>query len=163
MNRTFRPDLTFLFSHPAHTIACGLGSGLSYIAPGTVGTLFAWFLYLLFGDFFSEDYLAIFLGVALVVGFFVCHRTGKDLGVVDHGSIVWDEMVAFWLILIVIPNHWIWQTAGFFLFRFFDVFKPPVASWFDERVKNGFGVMMDDVIAACYALFFLALWKRVFL
>lgn len=157
-----RPDLRFLFSHPAHFIACGLGSGLSTFAPGTAGTLFAWALYPLIRPGFHEAGFLVFLLLCFVGGVLACHRTGRDLGVVDHGAIVWDEIVPFWLVLFFCPtgNAWwqlaLWQTTAFFLFRFYDIFKPYPANYFDQRVKNGFGVMMDDVFAALYTILTLA-------
>lgn len=159
-----QPDLRFLFSHPAHFFACGLGSGLSRFAPGTAGTLFAWAAYPLIRPLFDEVGFLLFLLVCFVGGVLACHRTGRDLGVVDHGSIVWDEIVPFWLVLFfcpVAPYGWLWQTAAFFLFRFYDIFKPYPANYFDEKVKNGFGVMMDDVFAGLYTIFTLAVMRFV--
>ncbi|MDK9691340.1 MULTISPECIES: phosphatidylglycerophosphatase A [Azospira] len=157
-----RPDLRFLFSHPAHFVACGLGSGLSRFAPGTAGTLFSWAVYSLIRPNFDEIGFLVFLLVCFVGGVLACHRTGRDLGVVDHGSIVWDEIVPFWLVLFFCPvgQFWwqtaLWQTAAFLLFRIYDIFKPYPANYFDEQVKNGFGVMMDDVFAGLYTILSLA-------
>ena len=97
------PSLRFLFSHPAHLIACGFGSGLSPFAPGTFGTLFAWASFLLFKPWLNELELAVLLLVCLLGGILAIHKTGADLGVVDHGSIVWDEIVPFWLVLAYCP------------------------------------------------------------
>lgn len=146
------PPIAFLFSHPAHFIACGCGSGLSPWAPGTIGTLFAWATFPLLAWAMNDAALAVFLAVAYLVGIGAAQRTGADLGVVDHGSIVWDEIVPFWLVLFLCPAGWLWQTAAFFLFRFFDIVKPQPARYFDEHVKNGFGVMTDDVFAALYTV-----------
>jgi len=150
------PSLSFLFAHPAHLVACGFGSGLSPFAPGTVGTLFSWASFPLLRPWMNDFELLGFLLVCFVGGVLAAHRTGADLGVVDHGSIVWDEIVPFWLVLVFCPAGWLWQTAAFFLFRFFDIVKPQPARYFDERVKNGFGVMADDVIAAGYTILVLA-------
>ncbi len=155
------PSLRFLFSHPAHLVACGFGSGLSPFAPGTAGTLFAWLTFPLLGIWMSDFEQLLFLGVCFVGGVLAAHKTGADLGVVDHGSIVWDEIVPFWLILVFCPMHWMWQTAAFFLFRFFDIVKPQPARYFDESVKNGFGVMTDDLVAAGYTLLVLAVLRHV--
>ena len=92
MTTSVRPDLRFLFSHPAHFVACGLGSGLSRFAPGTAGTLFSWAVYSLIRPNFDEIGFLVFLLVCFVGGVLACHRTGRDLGVVDHGSIVWAVM-----------------------------------------------------------------------
>ena len=102
-----------------------------------------------------------FLLFAFVLGVSACDRTGRALGVIDHGSIVWDEIVPFWMVLAMLPAGWTWQLAAFLLFRFFDITKPAPANYFDEKVKNGFGVMMDDLVAAAYTLLALALGKRL--
>lgn len=155
------PPIRFLLSHPAHFIACGLGSGLSQWAPGTVGTLFAWLSYGHIRPYFSDGGFLAFLAVAFVLGFWVCQRTGRALGVADHGSIVWDEIVPFWLVLLMTPATFWWQAAAFGLFRLFDITKPWPASYFDRQQKNGFGVMMDDLCAALYALLVLAIGKFI--
>lgn len=156
MAKASPPSLSFLFAHPAHLVACGFGSGLSPFAPGTAGTLFAWATFPLLRPWMNDFELLGFLLICFVGGVLAAHRTGADLGVVDHGSIVWDEIVPFWLVLVFCPAGWLWQTAAFFLFRFFDIVKPQPARYFDERVKNGFGVMADDVIAAGYTILVLA-------
>ena len=105
--------------------------------------------------------LLAFLVVCFIGGVLAAHKTGVDLGVVDHGSIVWDEIVPFWLVLFFCPTHWLWQTTAFFLFRFFDIVKPQPARYFDEKVKNGFGVMTDDLVAAGYTVLVLAILRFV--
>ena len=157
--RNAPPTWRFLFSHPAHFVACGLGSGLSPLAPGTAGTLFAWALYPLLRPQFGATGFAVFLLAAFLVGVPACGKTGRDLGVIDHGAMVWDEIVPFWAVLFLTPATWIWQLAAFGLFRLFDIAKPPPARFIDRNVKNGFGVMADDVVAALYALLALALAK----
>ncbi|GAB4168182.1 MAG: hypothetical protein OHK0026_14710 [Rhodocyclaceae bacterium] len=155
------PDLKFLFASPAHLIACGLGSGLSPFAPGTAGTLAAWLLFPLLRSRYSDAGLLLFLAVAFLLGIWAAQRTGEALGVADHGAIVWDEMVPFWLVLLMSPDGFLWQTAAFFLFRLFDIVKPPPARWIDTHVKNGLGVMADDAVAAFYTLLALALAARL--
>ncbi len=162
MAKTPPPPAGFLLSHPAHLIACGFGSGLSPFAPGTAGTLFAWLTYPLLRLLFPADgAFAVFLLLAFMLGVTACQITGRTLGVADHGSIVWDEIVPFWTVLMMTPTGWLWQLAAFLWFRFYDIVKPPPARYFDERVKNGLGVMLDDVIAAAYTIFTLALFKRI--
>jgi phosphatidylglycerophosphatase A len=154
------PPVRFLFRHPAHLIACGFGSGLSPIAPGTAGTLFAWLSYPLLRAYFIDDtWFAGFLVLAFALGIPSAHLTGHKLGVVDHGSIVWDEIVPFWAVLLLTPTTIVWQTAAFLWFRFYDIVKPTPANYFDREVKNGFGVMMDDLVAAGYTVLTLALFK----
>jgi phosphatidylglycerophosphatase A len=154
------PSLKFLFAHPANFLACGCGSGLSQWAPGTVGTAFAWATFLLFRPWFSDAQLLGFFAIAYVAGIFIIDIAGRALGEPDHGSIVWDEIVPFWLVLLLTPSNWLWQATAFALFRFFDITKPQPARWFDQHVKNGFGVMADDLVAAGYTLLVLALLKN---
>lgn len=161
------PAFAFLLSHPAHAVACGFGSGLSPVAPGTAGTLFAWATFPLFALLLpSADAIYLALALLFAVGVLACHRTGRDLGVADHGAIVWDEIVPFWVVLLFVPAGFApqalaWQLVAFLCFRFFDIAKPFPASWFDRHVKNGFGVMMDDVVAAGYTVFMVLLLRQV--
>ncbi|MCB1963228.1 MAG: phosphatidylglycerophosphatase A [Rhodocyclaceae bacterium] len=156
-----RPTVRFLLAHPAHFVALGFGSGLSPKAPGTAGTLAAWLLYPLLSVALDDRVFLFFLLAAFAYGIIAAERTGRALGVSDHGAIVWDEMVPFWLVLFFTPPTLAWQLAAFALFRFFDIVKPPPIGWADRRVKGGFGVMLDDLIAAGYALLVLALAARV--
>ena len=160
------PPLKFLFTHPAHFIACGCGSGLSPFAPGTAGTLFAWLTFPLLSLLPNVMTAYAVLAILFALGVVACGITGRDLGVVDHGSIVWDEIVPFWMVLMFAPSGFSvtalgWQLLAFLLFRFFDIIKPFPANWFDRVVKNGFGVMMDDVIAAGYSVFVLVLAQQL--
>lgn len=170
------PRLKFLVADPAHLVACGFGSGLSTFAPGTVGTAFAWASYPLLRFAFPGDLVCLAaLAVMFAFGVYACQVTGRHLGVVDHGAIVWDEIVPFWGILMFCPplllasphgtyfswNGLLWQTAAFFLFRLFDIIKLPPAGYFDRQVKNGFGVMMDDVMAAGHTILVLAVLKHL--
>lgn len=147
------PPWPFLFQSPHHFFACGLGSGLSPWASGTAGTLFAWLAYPLLRLALPDDlHFALFLAIAFAYGVLACDRTGRALGVADHGAIVWDEIVPFWCVLFLTPVTLPWQFAAFLLFRCFDIVKPPPANWFDKHVKNGFGVMMDDAVAAGFSI-----------
>lgn len=147
-----RPSPRLLF-HPVHLISFGFGSGLSPFAPGTMGTLAAWLLFPLLCALKLSDMAFLTLLLAFfVAGVFITHHTGKTLGVPDHGAIVWDEMVAMWLVLFFTPPSLIWQAIAVALFRLFDILKPPPIRQADNRFKNGFGVMLDDLLAAAYAL-----------
>lgn len=162
MAKVSPPPAGFLLAHPAHLIACGFGSGLAPWVPGTFGTLFAWATYPFLRDLLPEEgAFAVFLLLAFMLGVTSCQIAGRNLGVADHGAIVWDEIVPFWAILLMTPASWLWQLAAFLWFRFYDIVKPPPARHFDEKVKNGLGVMTDDVIAAAYTVFTLALFKRI--
>lgn len=156
-----RPTFRFLFAHPAHFVALGFGSGLSPKAPGTAGTLAAWLLYPILRAPLNDVVFLSLLVMGFVFGILAADRTGRALGVSDHGAIVWDEMVPFWLVLFFTPPMLAWQAAAFVLFRLFDILKPPPIGWADRRVKGGLGVMLDDVIAAAYTLLVLALAARV--
>jgi phosphatidylglycerophosphatase A len=143
------PTLAFLISHPAHFLALGLGTGLSPKAPGTVGTLVA---FPLFGLLLASPYYWLWAGAFLVVGVWACGVTGRDLGVPDHGGIVWDEVAAFLLVLPFAPHSLAGYALAFGLFRLFDIWKPFPIGWLDARVKGGLGVMLDDVLAAVYSI-----------
>ena len=151
-----RPTVNFLLSHPAHFIALGFGSGLAPRAPGTAGTLLAWALYPLIKTPVSDAVFLAFLASLFVAGVIAAERTGRALGVPDHGAIVWDEMVAMWLVLLFTPKTLLWQLTAVILFRFFDIVKPQPIRWADRQLKGGFGVMFDDIIAAGYAILVLA-------
>ena len=156
-----RPKAGFVFSHPAHFIALGFGAGLSPIAPGTAGTLLAFPLWWVIGGNYDPFALLAILTFLFGVGVWACELTGRHLGVSDHGGMCWDEVVAFLLVLAVVPEDPWWQAAAFFLFRAFDVVKPPPIRQLEMRMKGGFGVMFDDLLAAGYTLLVLAVVKRV--
>jgi phosphatidylglycerophosphatase A len=153
------PDARFLVAHPAHFIALGFGSGLARKAPGTVGTLAAfplyWLLALVLPTLMPAAWVPLaitYLAIPLFfVGVWACDVTGRDLGVQDHGAMVWDEIVAF-LPLLAVSSQSIWlQLVAFALFRLFDIWKPFPIRELERRVKGGMGVMVDDVFAAFYA------------
>lgn len=148
---TTSPDWHFLLRHPAHFLAFGFGTGLSPVAPGTVGTLAGFPLYFLLRGL---DPLAYFAVVALLyaAGIWFCEVAGKALGVPDHGGIVWDEIVALLLVLPFAPQTLPGYGAAFGLFRLFDIWKPFPIGAIDRRVHGGFGVMLDDLLAAVYAV-----------
>jgi len=147
-----QPPARVIFTNPVHFLAFGMGSGLSPVAPGTTGTLAAIPFTWLMAHYLSlPGYLAITL-FALVIGFWICGRSSEMLGVHDHRGIVWDEFVGYFITMIAVPTEWYWYLLGFFLFRFFDVIKPWPAHYFDNRIHNGIGIVMDDVVAGLYAL-----------
>lgn len=152
----------FMLSHPAHFIALGFGSGLSPMGPGTVGTLFGWASYLVLSLYFTVSDWAVLLALSIVGGVWICGRTARALGVSDPGSVVWDEIVAFWLVLLVVTPASFWgQCVAFLLFRFFDAVKPPPVRYFDRTVKGGLGIMLDDLVAAFCTLLVIALWHAL--
>ena len=158
-----RPSAAFLFSHPAHFIALGFGSGLSPFAPGTVGTLLAIPLYDLAANWLDPAQLAVLLCLCFALGVWACQITGNGLGIPDHSGMNWDEVVAFMFVLMLTPQGVAWRALAFFAFRCFDVVKPPPIRTLERRVKGGLGVMVDDVAAAFYTLLVLAVAKRLFI
>ncbi len=152
-----KPDLR----NPVHLLAFGFGSGLAPKAPGTFGTLVAVPLYVLMADLSMTLYLALLL-VGSLLGIWICGRTSEDLGVHDHGGIVWDEIAGYLLTMAFAPPGWIWLLVGFLLFRFFDILKPWPIRWLDRQVAGGFGIMLDDLMAGIYAGLVMLLLERGF-
>jgi phosphatidylglycerophosphatase A len=150
----------FVTRHPAHFLAFGFGAGLAQKAPGTWGTLVALPLYYGLMLWLSQPQMLMLIAATFVLGIGICDVTGKNLGISDYGGIVWDEIVAMWLVLVFTPAQPIWWAVAFGLFRLFDIWKPFPISWFDAHVKNGFGVMLDDLLAAFFAIgsLYLMLW-----
>lgn len=155
-----RPDWHFVSRHPAHFLAFGFGAGLAPKAPGTWGTLVALPLYYGLMLVLSQTQMLVFIALAFVAGIYICDVAGRNLGVSDHGGIVWDEVVAMWLVLVFTPLSMLWWAVAFGLFRLFDIWKPFPISWFDTHIKNGLGVMLDDLLAAGFAIasLYLMLW-----
>lgn len=141
---------------PDGFLAFGFGSGLTPLAPGTAGSIVALPLAVPLA-LLPLPWALTLIAAAFVFGVWLCGRVGRRLGVHDHSGIVWDEFVGLWLVLVCIPAHWAWWLAGFVLFRLFDALKPWPISWFDRRVHGGFGVMLDDLLAAAFALAVLGL------
>lgn len=156
-----RPSAAWVFARPERIVAFGLGSGLIHPAPGTWGTLAGWLLWALFLQWIPDAGMAILLPLAFALGCWAAQRCSDDLGVADHGGINWDEIVAIWLVLWLMPPGFWSQLAGVVLFRLFDILKPPPVSILDRRFKNGFGVMVDDIFAAVYALLAAAVLIRL--
>jgi phosphatidylglycerophosphatase A len=160
-----RPGARFLLAHPAHFIALGFGSGLSPVAPGTAGTLWAWLAYLVLQQWLSPPQLGLLIAASTAVGWWACTVTARNLRVLDPGNIVWDEVVAFWLVLwLVMPTGFAGQLVAFALFRFFDAAKPGPVRWADNLfhgfdARGGFGILFDDLVAAGCTLLVIALWR----
>jgi phosphatidylglycerophosphatase A len=155
----FQPDLNLVYSHPAYFIAFSGGAGLSPVAPGTVGSLVAFPLFWLLNQYLSPAYFLLLIDIMFIVGIWACGLSGKALGAPDHGGMVWDETVAFLLVLFFTPADWAWQLAAFILFRLFDIAKPQPIRYYDSHLEGGFGVMFDDMVAAFFTLLCLAGWK----
>lgn len=145
------PSFKLLLSHPVHCLSFGFGTGLAPKAPGTLGTLVGFPLFLGIIHLSVAQQL-LWIALLFVLGVYLCHQTGLALGVSDHGAIVWDEVVAMMLVLVFTPQHWAWWLAAFALFRLFDIWKPFPIRQCDAMVKGGLGVMLDDILAALYAI-----------
>ena len=162
-----------MLSNPAHWIALGFGSGLPRIAPGTVGTLWAWVAFLVMQRWFVPSTIGWIILVSLPVGWWACTVTARNMRIADPGAIVWDEVVAFWIILWMIAPAGLWgQIVAFALFRYFDAAKPGPVGWADALFKPeggpagdvrwhlaGLGILFDDLVAAFCTLFVIALWR----
>ncbi len=145
--------------HPAHLVAFGFGAGLAPVAPGTWGTLLALPVYWLVSPLLDPIGYLLMLAVLLALGIWACEVTGRAIGVFDHGGMVWDETVAFLLVLFFVPATLPWQAAAFLLFRLLDILKPPPIRYYERTFRNGFGVMLDDLVAAFYTLLVFAVFK----
>ncbi len=168
-----QPTAKFMLAHPAHFMALGFGSGLSPFAPGTAGTLWAWLSFLALQRWLSPADIGWLIAVSIPLGWWACTVTARNLRVLDPGSIVWDEIVAFWAVLWLIhPAGLLGQVGAFALFRYFDAAKPGPVGWADRLSHGvdpatnrnawgiaGFGIMFDDLVAAGCTLLAIALWR----
>jgi phosphatidylglycerophosphatase A len=166
-----RPTLRFLLSHPAHFIALGCGAGLAPRAPGTVGTLWAWAGFVVLQRWLPPAALGWIILASLPLGWWACTVTARHMAIADPGSIVWDEVIGFWLVLWLVMPAGLWaQLAAFALFRVFDAVKPGPVAWADQLFKQrgatpagfswraaGFGILFDDLVAAFCTLVAIAL------
>ncbi|MCQ3828918.1 phosphatidylglycerophosphatase A [Microbulbifer elongatus] len=144
------PTFAELLRSPVMLLAFGFGSGLARKAPGTFGTVAA--IPLWYGlQFLSPVAYMGVLVVTFILGCYLCGAASKKLGVHDHGGIVWDEFVGYWLTMFMAPAGWLWALYGFVLFRIFDIAKPQPIGWVDRRVHGGLGIMLDDILAGIYA------------
>jgi phosphatidylglycerophosphatase A len=158
---SIRPSKAFVRSRLPYFIAFGGGAGLSPYAPGTMGTLAAFPLFWILTYFFDPLALLVLVASMFLIGIWACGVTGRALGNHDHGGMVWDEITAFTLVLLFTPPIVTWQVFAFLLFRLFDIIKPPPIGYYDRRLRGGFGVMFDDLLAAFLTLLCLAAWKAL--
>lgn len=171
-----RATWRFLLANPLHVIALGFGSGLAPRAPGTVGTLWAWAAFLILRPYLGDAQWAWLIGAGFVLGCWASAATARHLGKPDPGCIVWDEVIAFWIVLwLVTPAGLLAQTIAFALFRLFDAAKPGPVGWADRCFKPrpgpdgevriglraGLGIMLDDLVAALCTLLVIAAWRFV--
>ncbi|MBV8603997.1 MAG: phosphatidylglycerophosphatase A [Pelomonas sp.] len=174
-----RATFALMLRHPAHWIALGFGSGLAPKAPGTFGTLWAWIVYALVEHVAGPLPWGWIVVGGTLVGWWACTATARALHTPDPGAVVWDEVVAFWLVLWLGAPHaygldgWAWQALAFGLFRLFDAAKPGPVGWADRLFKaergapigwaQGFGILFDDFVAAACALAALAVARLAWL
>lgn len=162
-----RPTVRFMLSHPGHAIALGFGAGLSPVAPGTVGTAWAWASYLLMQAWLPPAAVGWIVLASVPVGIWASKVTAERMRVLDPGHIVVDEIMSFWLVLwLVMPAGFAAQAAAFVIFRFFDAVKPGPVAWADSLFhgfgwRGGLGIVFDDLVAAFCTLFVIALWRHV--
>ncbi|MBQ0930187.1 phosphatidylglycerophosphatase A family protein [Ideonella alba] len=165
-----RADWRLLLSSPLHFLSLGAGSGLAPMAPGTVGTLWAWVAFHLLEGRLDDAQWAVLLLAGFGVGWWACTRTAQAMRTADPGAVVWDEWLAIWLVLwVVTPAGWWTQLVAFALFRLFDAAKPGPVGWADRLFKarpgeapgwrQGFGILFDDLVAAFCTLIVMALWR----
>ena len=148
-----------VLTNPLYFVATLGGIGLIRFAPGTFGSIFAWFLFIYYSHFLNMIFSTIFV---FFFAIFVCEQVSKDLEQKDDKSIVIDELVGMWIALL--PAVYFADTQferttiailAFILFRAFDILKPFPISYFDQRFKNGFGIVIDDVMAGIITLLIL--------
>ena len=146
-----------VLTDPVNLLAFGLGTGLSPVAPGTVGSILGVVLAWLTIDLS----LPVQAGVAALLfgaGIWICGESARRIGVHDHGGIVWDEICGCYVTLLVAPPEITAWALGFLLFRGFDIVKPWPIRDLDHRLTGGLGIMLDDLVAALYAALLLAFW-----
>ena len=155
-----RLDARFMWSHPLHAISLGMGGGLSPMMPGTMGTLFAWLAFTLLDRYLNAVEWGVLIALGFVVGLVATDFTARTLRLANTRLIVWDKMVAFWVVLLMVtPASFSAQFAAFALFRFFDMVTPPPLDFYDRPLKGGMLIMVDDMIAAFFTLIVIALWR----
>ena len=136
---------------PWQFFASGFGSGMSPVAPGTMGTLAAIPLWYIFATILPTWGYIIMLLITALIGIVICQKASDELGVHDHGGIVWDEFVGLWLTMLFAPVSWTAIILGFLIFRFFDVLKPWPIKVIDAQVGGGLGIMLDDILAGVFS------------
>ena len=141
--------------NPLHFIATLGGLGKIPIAPGTFGSIFAWFVFIFLSHYINMIFLTFAVGIFSV---WICEKITKDLVIKDHKSIVIDEFAGMWVALLPViyfassQNERItYAILALVFFRFFDILKPFPVSYIDQKYKNGFGIVFDDIIAGILA------------
>lgn len=158
-----KPTFSWLIQRPICYLGFGFGTGLAPVAPGTFGTLPALpIAYILIHLGISGMGLALLCLPLFLLGIYICEYTERTLGIADYGGIVWDEIVAMMFILAFVPFTWTWWLLAFAVFRLLDASKPFPIKWFDQRIHGGFGIMLDDMLAAVMSVAILEVAQRFF-
>ena len=144
-------------NHWVHFLAFGFGSGAAPKAPGTFGTLAAVPVFLLLAQLPLWAYLVVVV-LSFPVGIYLCGQASRDMGVHDHGGIVWDEIVGMYVTLLAAPLSVTGWVLAFILFRVMDIVKPWPIRDLDHSMRGGVGIMLDDLAAALYAAILLGLY-----
>tara|TARA_B110000438_G_C15457819_1_gene497518 strand:- start:116 stop:628 length:513 start_codon:yes stop_codon:yes gene_type:complete len=146
----------------ARILATWFGVGLLPKAPGTWGSLVA--LPIGYGviSWANLELFCILIVLIFIIGIWSSSIASNEIGTTDPSEIVIDEVVGQSIVLITIPPNIILYFFGFILFRFFDIIKPWPVSWADKQIKGGFGIMIDDVLAAIFAVVILWLGQLAY-
>lgn len=150
-----------IWTDPLVFIACGFGVGTLPVMPGTYGTVLGVGLAFLLAPLSLWAMLAVLI-VLFLSGVWLCGEANQKFGTDDHPAAVWDEVATFPWVLIGIKLSWLTVILGFVLFRFFDIAKPGPIGWIDKKYHGGWGVMLDDWLAAIASLIVLHLLLWIF-
>ena len=158
-------DARFMWSHPLHAISLGLGSGLAPVLPGATGTLFGWASFIILKRYLNPLQWAVLIGIGFLAGIAITGYTHKRIQQTTRPGpaqvIVWDHVVAFWLVLLMVtPSSFLTQLCAFLLFRFFDTVTLPPVRYYQRRLRGGTRIMVDDAIAAFLTLIVIAVWRH---
>ena len=145
--------------NPFHLAATLGGIGLVPIAPGTVGSVVAWLIFVYLSHFISLINMIILTISFCFLSIWICNQASKNLENKDHKSIVIDELVGMWIALLPVLflansqfERTVYALAALIFFRLFDILKPFPISYFDKNYKNGFGIVIDDVISGLISI-----------
>ena len=140
---------------PYHFIATLGGIGLFPLAPGTVGSIFGWIIFIVLSHYIEMIFATVLI---IFLSIYVSNLATKDLVNKDHKSIVIDEMAGIWLAMIPVIyiassqyERTLYAVLSLIFFRLFDILKPYPISYVDKNFKGGFGIVLDDLIAGVFA------------
>lgn len=143
-------NIKFLFSNVWHFIALGFGAGLVKKGTGTFGSLVT-FIYFLFIYKLNLQYQLLIFFILLLISYVSVKETLQSLKIKDPSCVVIDEIIAYLIVLILLPNNYLLYLISFILFRFFDILKPHPISYIDSKFKSGIGIVLDDLVAGIFS------------